>query len=66
MDEPFFPLKAEQVVPILKIEDNDYVTRVQTRKTERLTAGLKLQIVRVIFGSIFKITVVKIDSQNPK
>lgn len=66
MNEPFFPLKAEQVVRILKIEDNDYVTRVQTRKTERLTAGLKLQIIRVIIGSILKITVVKIDSQNPK
>jgi len=66
MNEPFFPLKAQQVVPILKIEDNDDVTRVQNRKTERLTAGLKLQIIRVIFGSILKITVIKIDSQNPK
>jgi hypothetical protein len=66
MNEPFFPLKAQQVVPILKIEDNDDVTRVQTRKTARFSAGLKLRIVRVMFGSILKITVVKIDSQNPK
>jgi hypothetical protein len=56
MSEPFFPINPQQVVPILKIDDNDEVTSVQTRKTEPQAGGLTVRIVRIVMGSIFKLT----------
>lgn len=66
MSEPFFPLKAQQVVPIFKIDDNDEVTRVYTEKTEQLAEGFKLRIIRFALASILKFTIIEIDPSNQK
>jgi hypothetical protein len=66
MDEPFFPIKAQQVVPIVKIDDNDEVTRVQTNKSALCEVSPKLRIIRLAFATLFKLTIVEIDSDGSK
>lgn len=66
MDEPFFPIKAQRVVPLVKIEDNDEVTRVQTSKRAFLSQSPKLRIIRFAFASLFRLTIVEIDTEDSK
>jgi hypothetical protein len=66
MDKPFFPIKGEQVVPLIKIDDNDEVTRVQTSNEASLEESPKLKIIRIAFASLFKLTIVDIDPNGRK
>jgi hypothetical protein len=66
MDKPFFPVNAKQVVPLVKIDDNDEVTRVQTNKNAFFEVGPKLRIIRLAFATLFKLTIVEIDSDGSK
>lgn len=66
MSKAFFPITGQRVEPILKINDNDEVTSVQTRKNDASQGNPKVRIIRIVIGSLFRATVVSIDPENCK
>jgi hypothetical protein len=66
MSKSFFPITGQRVEPILKINDNDEVTSVQSRKNDASRGDPKVRIIRIVIGSLFKATMVSIDLENCK
>ncbi len=64
MNEPFFPITGQRVVPVVKVDDLNDMTVVQARKNGSCHSLLKLRIIRIAIGSLFKATVVNIDAEN--
>jgi len=66
MNKPFFPPDGQPVVPLVKIDDNEELTHVQTRKAAWVKSALKLRIIRIVFASIFKLTIVELEPEDSK
>jgi hypothetical protein len=61
----FFPVTGKQVVPLVRMDDEDGITFVQARHIgSKHEEGAKVRIFRFAIGKFIKASVIKIDSPD--
>ena len=61
----FFPATGKQVVPLVRVDDDDGITFVQTRaNASKQDERARVRIFRFALGKLIKATVIKIESPN--
>ena len=66
MSKPFFPTTGKRVVPLVKIEDDDELTFVEANRDKSPKHSAHIRILRLAIGSLFKASVIKIESDELK
>ena len=61
----FFPATGKQVVPLVRLDDEDGITFVQTRaNASKQDETSRVRIFRFAIGKLIKATVIRIESPN--
>jgi hypothetical protein len=64
MSKPFFPVDGRPVVPLLRVDAEEEITQVRTRKVKVLSQAPKVRLFQIGLASIFKLTIVVVDGEN--
>lgn len=64
MPEPFFPRNGKRVVPLVTIDHDEDITFVEASPNKHSDPRVHIRIIRLAIGSLFKASVIKIDSPD--